>query len=237
MSAPLLQLEAVLKDYHALRPLRIERFTLTEGEHITLLGFDAASAEVFVNLVTGAILPDQGTVTLFGKVTREIVDSEQWLPLVDRVGIVSPRAALLESLSALQNIALPLSIDIDPLGERTRDAAAALAREIALPESVWAKPVAELSPGERLRVRTARAVALHPSLVLLEHPFVDVDQSERRSLDPEIGALLKRRGLSSLTLATVGAFRPSIATRVLLLNPTTGALSTERSGWLRPRLR
>ena len=58
MSDPVLELTDVSKDYHGLRPLRISRLTVAPGEQVALLGFDQATAEIFVNLVTGATLPN-----------------------------------------------------------------------------------------------------------------------------------------------------------------------------------
>ena len=55
---PLLELTSVSTDYRGLRPLRIERLTVASGDHVALVGFDRVTAELFVNLVTGAKLPD-----------------------------------------------------------------------------------------------------------------------------------------------------------------------------------
>ena len=55
MTDPVLELAGVTKDYHGLRPLRIQQLTIHPGEGVALLGFDALSAEVFINLVNNAI--------------------------------------------------------------------------------------------------------------------------------------------------------------------------------------
>jgi ABC-type transporter Mla maintaining outer membrane lipid asymmetry ATPase subunit MlaF len=231
--APIIQLAAVLKDYHGLRPLRIESFTLAGNEHAAILGLDAASAEVLVNLLTGAILPDSGSVALFGTPTGEVTDSAEWLRLVDRVGIVSDRAALLEPLSALQNIALPQSIEIEPLTPPAREAAVALARETGLSGSMCERPVSELTAPDRLRVRVARALALDPSVVLLEHPSASLEASDARVIATEIRALFDRRGASSLTLGADGRFASAVADRVLTLDHSSGRLAPVRDPWFR----
>ena len=63
----------VVKDYHGLRPLRIEQLSVPAGGQTALIGFDQPMAETFVNLVTGATLPEQGTVMLAGG-NEEVVD-------------------------------------------------------------------------------------------------------------------------------------------------------------------
>ena len=58
----LIRLRGVSKDYRSLRPLRIAELDLPPGRSLALLGFDQMMAEVFVDLITGAILPDTGEV-------------------------------------------------------------------------------------------------------------------------------------------------------------------------------
>jgi predicted ABC-type transport system involved in lysophospholipase L1 biosynthesis ATPase subunit len=109
-----LELADVVKDYRSLRPLRLERLAVAAGESVAIVGLDRAMAEVFVNLVTGAALPDRGEVKVFGRATSAIEDSAGWLTLVDRFGIVSERAVLLDALDVLQNLSMPFTLDIEP---------------------------------------------------------------------------------------------------------------------------
>ena len=62
-------LRGVRRDYGGLRPLRVEQLDLRQGERVALLGFDRVAAEVLVNLITGATLPDSGDVSVFGAPT------------------------------------------------------------------------------------------------------------------------------------------------------------------------
>ena len=68
-------------------------------------GFDAGAAEVLVNLVTGASLPDEGEVRVLGQLTADIAGGDEWLASLDRFGIVSPRGVLLEGATIEQNLA------------------------------------------------------------------------------------------------------------------------------------
>ncbi len=110
-------------------------------------------AETFVNLVTGATLPDRGVVTIFGRPTSSIDDSAEWLAVVDRFGIVSERAVLLDALSVIQNLSIPFTLEIEPPPDDVRERAAALAREVGLEEHDWSRPVADLDAAGRLRLR------------------------------------------------------------------------------------
>ena len=73
-----------------------------------------------MNLVTGASLPDAGSVDVFGHPTSAIADSTEWLAIVDRFGIVSDRAVMLEGLTVLQNLAVPFTLDIEPPSDESR---------------------------------------------------------------------------------------------------------------------
>ena len=79
MTAPLLEVSGLVKDYQALRPLRIHAFTLVAGDIVAVSGLDAIAAQTFVNLVTGATLPDSGDIALFGQSTKVITDGAAWL--------------------------------------------------------------------------------------------------------------------------------------------------------------
>jgi ABC-type sugar transport system ATPase subunit len=66
LTPPILEISGVSKDYHALRPLRIEHLTVIAGEHVALRGLDQTMAVLFVNLITGATLPDRGEIQASG---------------------------------------------------------------------------------------------------------------------------------------------------------------------------
>src|SRR5437879_5817418 len=99
-----LQLVNVRKQYQSLRPLRINDLRIDAGERVAGSGLDAGAAEVLVNLVTGASLPEEGEVRVLGRATSSIADSDDWLASLDRFGIVSPRAVLLDAATVLQNL-------------------------------------------------------------------------------------------------------------------------------------
>ncbi len=229
MSDPVLELAGVSKDYHGLRPLRIQQLTVAAGQQLALIGLDQPMAEVFVNLLTGATLPDLGEIRVFGQLTSAIVDSAEWLTVVDRFGIVSERAVLLDGLSVLQNLAVPFTLDIEPLPDDISARAADLAQEVGLPPSEWQNPVAALGMASRARVRLARALALDPSLLLLEHATAVVGRDEVAALGGQIRAVAGRRGAAIVALTADRAFAEAVADRVLTLEAASGRLTERRA--------
>ncbi len=237
MTGAVLEIAGVSKDYRGLRPLRIHELTVAPGESVALLGFDRPAAEVLINLVTGASLPDAGSVRLFGRETTAISDSADWLTTVDRFGIVSERAVLLEQLTVIQNLAMPFTLDIEPPSDDVHARAARLASEAGLPESTWTRPVAPLDAVAHLRVRLGRALALDPSVLLLEHVSAGLSPADAGSLARDLRALAARRGAALVAATADEAFAGAVAERVLTLDPATGFLhDRRRSGWFRRRL-
>ena len=229
--APLIEIAGLSKDYHGLRPLRIESLTLAEGEHMAVLGLDGPMAETFINLVTGATLPDRGVVTIFGRTTASIDDGDQWLALVDRFGIVSERAVLLDALSVIQNLSIPFTLEIEPPPDDVRAQAEALAREAGLDPQGWSRPVGELDAAARLRIRVGKALALGPMVLLLEHASATLPPALIGPVGAHIRQMASQRRCALLAATVDQEFAAAVAPRVLTLEPATGRLTGRRGGW------
>ena len=233
MSTPVLAFDGVSKAYGGLRPLRLRHFRVEAGEHVGLAGFDQATAELFVNLVTGATLPDEGSVTIFGRATSAITDSTDWLATIEQFGIVSERAVLLEQISAAQNIAMSLTLDIEPMARDVRDRVESLGDAVGLDANALDRPIHGTSVAVRHRIRIARAIAGEPKMLLVEHPLAGVDAGDVSALGADLARVAKSRGLAVVVLAgSVEAARP-FAPRVLALNAATGDLTEAKSGLLK----
>ena len=232
MTAPALELAGVSKSYGGLRPLRIQQLTVAAGEHVALMGLDQPMAEVFMNLVTGAWLPEHGDVKVFGQPTAAIADSAEWLTVVDRFGIVTERAVLLDALTLLQNLAVPFTLDIEPMPDDVARRAAELARELDIPSSQWEQPVGALDAAGRARVRIARALALDPPVILLDHPTATLDRDEVVPIGEHLRAVATRRGAAIVAVTADQTFAAAVAGRLLTLDASTGRLTeSRRSRW------
>jgi len=224
VTGPVVEIAAISKAYGGLRPLRVQQLSVGAEDRIAILGFDAPAAEVFVNLVTGASLPDSGEVRIFGRATSAIADSADWLATVDRFGIVSERAVLLEQLTVIQNLAMPFTLDIEPPDAGVRQQAEALAAEVGLPPATWTRPAAELDAVGRLRARLARALALGPHVLLLEHASPGCEKSAADGVGRQIRAIGERRRIAILAATADARFARAVASRVVTLEAATGRL-------------
>jgi ABC-type transporter Mla maintaining outer membrane lipid asymmetry ATPase subunit MlaF len=229
---PLVELRGVTKDYRGLRPLRVQHLLLHPGESIALVGFDLAMAEVFVSLVTGAQLPDTGEILIFGQPTSSISSTEDWVKVLDRFGLVSDRAVLVDQFTAEQNLAMPLSLEITDPSPQLRSQVRKIAAEVGLTADELASPTAALSAPAQLRLRLARALALDPQVLLAEHPNATIPRDEAPAFAADFARVVQNRHLAALVLTADRTFAGAIADRVLTLQPATGELKGA-SGWRR----
>lgn len=218
----------VRKQYNALRPLRINELTVEAGDRVGLSGFDAGAAEVLVNLVTGASVPDEGAVHVAGRNTASIADGDDWLASLDHFGIVSPRAVLLDAVTLLQNLAMPLTLQIDPVPPEAASAAAALAREAGIDEHWFGRPVAALAGDVRLRAHLVRAVIMKPMLLILEHPTATLDKGQGAAFGEAVARVAGSRSLATLMVSEDAEFLSAASSRRLSLHAASGELKPYR---------
>jgi ABC-type sulfate/molybdate transport systems ATPase subunit len=240
---PVLHLTGIQKRYQSLRPLRLQELTIATGESVALSGFDAGAAEVLVNLVIGASLPDQGEVWVLGQLTADIAGGDEWLASLNRFGLVSPRGVLLEELTIEQNMAMPMTLRIDAVPPDVAARVVELARRCGIERvtpggegdgALWLQRVTgEAPPHIRARLHLARAVALEPALLVLEHPGADLPADERASLAQTLASVTDAAAFATLVITQDDDFAKRAAHRALRLDPVTGALRPIKRGWFR----
>jgi ABC-type transporter Mla maintaining outer membrane lipid asymmetry ATPase subunit MlaF len=227
-----IDVRGVRKDYHGLRPLRVQHLAVRAAESVALLGFDQAAAEVFVNLVTAATVPDAGEVRAFGQLTTAIQDADTWLQSLDRFGILSERAVVLDNLTVEQNLTMPVTMSLHDVPDAVRSKIRAVAQEVGITSAQLEQPVAALSPSARLRLRLGRALAPDPAVLLSEHPNAVLPPDELASFAADYSRIVSTRGIASIVLTADGAFASAVASRILTLQQATGELKP-LGGWRR----
>jgi ABC-type methionine transport system ATPase subunit len=221
---PIVRIRDARKDYRALRPLRIARLDLAPRQSLALLGLDRAMGEVLVDLIMGTTVPDSGEVVVFGTPTTAVTSGDDWLAALDRFGLVSERAVLVDRLTAEQNLAMPFSLDLDRLSPELRTEVRELAGEVGLSPGDLRAQAGELSVTARVRVRLGRALALRPRVLLAEHPSSALTGHEARALAADLSRIVKARRLAALIVTADREFGRSVAGQVLTLQPGTGEL-------------
>lgn len=224
MTAPLLDIHGLVKDYQALRPLRLKSLTVVAGDVLAVSGLDALAAETFVHLVTGATLPDSGDISLFGQNTRTIADGEAWLKSLDGVGMVTSRGIVIEMFTVLQNIAMSFTLEVDPIDPEVLPKATALAREVGIDAADFDVPAGRARPGAHMRIHLARALALGPRLLIAEHPSASLPRETVQAFGADLARLTRARGLALLALTADDELAKAIGGQRLELVAATGEL-------------
>lgn len=220
----MLECTGVVKDYRGLRPLRLQHLLILAGERVVISGIDVTGAEVLTNLINGATLPDEGEIVVCGQPSHAVDSESAWLASLDRFGVVTARAVLLDGMTVRQNVALPLTIEIDPLADAMIPQVDALAAEAGIEASWFARPLHEAPAAVRTRTHLARALAPAPLLMLLEHPTASLDAADRPAFADDVRRVAAARGLTLVACSQDREFARRVATRYVQLHPGTGAL-------------
>jgi ABC-type lipoprotein export system ATPase subunit len=223
-SEPLVLVHQVVKDYHALRPLRIADLAVAASEIVSIVGVDAPGAETLIGLLTGAMVPDSGVVQLFGRSTTDVADSDAWLAMLDGVGILTDRAVLIAQFTVEQNIAMSFTLAVDPIAVEVRPQVEALAYEMGLEDRDLKLPVGTSSLAVQVRVRLARALALNPTLLLAEHPSASLPRDQVRGFADGLSRIARARRIAVLAITSDEVFATALGGRVLRHEAATGAL-------------
>lgn len=228
-SIPLVDLHSVRKQYGAAGPLRIARLAVGARDCLALSGLDQGAAEMFVLLVTGAALPDEGEVRVAGRSTRDISTDVEWLHSLDRFGLVTDRAVLIDKISTAANMALPMTLSIDPMPAEIRARVEQIARDAGLDVARIDEPAKTLTSAERLRVHFARAMANQPALILLEHPTAPLrEPAESDAFGRTLREAATHRGFGFLALSEDETFAAACGGGRLRLKPATGVIGKKR---------
>jgi predicted ABC-type transport system involved in lysophospholipase L1 biosynthesis ATPase subunit len=223
-TTPLLEIRGLLKEHQGLRPLRIRELSVAPSTVMSIAGMDALAAEVFVHLVTGATLPQEGVVSLFGQDTRAIANVDAWLKSLDGLGMLTARGVLIEAFSVLQNIAMSFTLDVDPIDPRVVPQAGALAREVGIPQELFDLPAGRAAPEMQMRVHLARALALEPKLLIGEHPSALLPRDTVATFGADLSRVAQARGVALIVITADDALAKTVGGRRLELVPATGEL-------------
>ncbi|MFO0995771.1 MAG: cell division ATP-binding protein FtsE [Alphaproteobacteria bacterium] len=147
-------------------------FTLERGSFHFITGDSGAGKSTLLKLMYLAHRPTRGVISLFGRDLAHLSRRDR-PALRRRIGVVFQDFRLLDHLSALENVALPLRVAGVPYA-KAREHVTELLKWVGLAERVESRP-STLSGGEQQRVAIARAVINRPSLLLADEPTGNVD--------------------------------------------------------------
>ena len=179
---------------HILKGISID---INAGEAVGLVGPSGSGKSTLLMTMAGLERPDSGSIEIDGERIEKLDEDALARFRGARIGIVFQSFHLIPTMTALENVAIPLE-----LADR-RDAFALAAREldiVGLGHRLHHYP-AQLSGGEQQRVALARAIAPTPSILVADEPTGNLDEESGRSIIELMFALKRERG-ATLVLVT-----------------------------------
>ncbi len=223
-SRPAVELINVSKSFSG-RPVLVHlSLTVPAGESLVVVGMSGSGKSVLMEHIVGFQKPDAGTVRLLG-VDLNSPDSRDKLDEArSRVSLVFQGSALIDSLSVIENVMLPLTTRGQASNE-ARSRSQELLRAVGLSPSDSDLTPSQLSGGMQKRVGIARALATNPALVLYDEPTTGLDAASSTVISRLVRAVQRRHPeRASITITHEYLSAGLIADRVLYLNPEWGQL-------------
>jgi len=195
----------VLKGFH---------MQLREGENLVIMGKSGSGKSVMIKCLMGLMQPDSGDISIMGKTVLELeqVELDQ---LRKKIGFLFQGSALYDSMTVRENLEFPLRKQNMPQEEKDKLVYQAL-ESVGLLDAIELVPN-ELSGGMKRRVALARAIILHPKIIIYDEPTTGLDPITAKEIIELMREIQKRYGSSAMIITHDVDCSRVIADRMILL--------------------
>jgi phospholipid/cholesterol/gamma-HCH transport system ATP-binding protein len=189
----------VTKSFGGKPVLRGIDFTVDKGQVMFIIGTSGVGKSVTIKHLVGLLRPDGGEIRLDGQRVDDLPEPALY-PVRKRCAMVFQHATLFDSMTLLENVALPLRKHKRLSQRDAADEALRRLEQVHMTEFAHAYP-AELGDGTRKRAAIARALTLDPDCVLFDEPTTGLDPVSARRIDRLIRELADRAGVTSIVVS------------------------------------
>lgn len=226
MATPVLEVAHLEKVYGALgnvtRALNDVSFTVNRGEFVGIMGASGSGKSTLLNCVSTIDSATSGTIRINGQEVTRMKQAKLSQFRREELGFIFQDSNLLDTLTARENIALPLTIartNSVEISTRVQDVAARLSISQVLDKYPY-----QMSGGQQQRVAAARALVTDPTMIMADEPTGALDSKSARLLLESLEAL-NRRLRATVLMVTHDSFAASYTSRVLFIRD--GKIFTE----------
>ncbi|HEX5958077.1 MAG TPA: ATP-binding cassette domain-containing protein [Hyphomicrobiaceae bacterium] len=213
------------------------------GEILGLVGGSGSGKSVLLRTIIGLLPKRRGSIEVLGT-NLDSADDAARRGVERRWGVLFQQGALFSSLTALENIELPMREHLDLSDRLRREVATAKLEMVGLRTADGAKMPSELSGGMVKRVALARALALDPEIVFLDEPTSGLDPIAAGDFDALIQTLQRTLGLTVFMVTHDLESLHTVADRIAVLadgrvvadGPIAAMLASEHP-WVRSYFR
>ena len=175
----MIELQDVNKTYlvgeSPLQALRDVNITIDAGEYLSVMGPSGSGKSTLLNMVGLLDRPDSGSYRLEGTATEELGEEARARLRADYVGFIFQAFHLINRLTTLENVELPMMLaGIAP--KKRRQSALGVLEQVGLADRAGHRPN-QLSGGQLQRVAIARAIVMRPRILLADEPTGNLDQA------------------------------------------------------------
>jgi ABC-type lipoprotein export system ATPase subunit len=163
-------------------------FELKPGSLIKLRGASGSGKSTLMNILSGLIIPDKGSVLADGIRVHDLSESLRDKFRISHIGYIFQTFNLLNQLSVIENVLLPSILGSSRAGTKNEANALAILSSLGLGEHSGKFPY-QLSVGQRQRVAIARALFSEPSFIFADEPTASLDRESSLSVKSSILAL------------------------------------------------
>lgn len=196
MPEPLIKLENIWKIYKLgkldLAVLKEINLAINPGSFITIMGPSGSGKSTLMYMIGCLDVPTKGKVFLDGKDVSKFSENQLAEIRGKKIGFVFQQFNLLSSLSAVENVAIPMVFQGIPEPER-KEKAKKLLLSLDLKERLSHRP-SELSGGERQRVAIARALVNDPEIIIADEPTGNLDSLTGKMIMEVLADLHRKQG-------------------------------------------
>lgn len=184
------------KTYGELAVVNDVSLSVKDGEFVSLVGKSGCGKTTLLSLLSGLERPTKGQVMLNGKEITDASEDELALFRRDNVGFIFQSFNLIPTLSAWENVALPL-FPIPMTEAERRHRATQLLEQMEMGHRIEHLPSA-LSGGEKQRVAIARSLINHPKIVFADEPTGNLDTATGDAIMAILNKLHMEQGMTLL---------------------------------------